>query len=60
MANATFGDDVYQEDKMTTDFQTEVARLTGMEDALFMLSGTYGESDWCSCPSISTAAFRAL
>lgn len=42
MANATFGDDVYQEDKMTTDFQTEVARLTGMEDALFMLSGTMG------------------
>lgn len=42
MANATFGDDVYQEDKTTTDFQNEVARLTGMEDALFMLSGTMG------------------
>lgn len=42
MANATFGDDVYQEDKMTTEFQNEVARLTGMEDALFMLSGTMG------------------
>ncbi|KAJ5194655.1 Low-specificity L-threonine aldolase [Penicillium cinerascens] len=42
MANATFGDDVYQEDKMTTEFQNEIARLTGMEDAIFMLSGTMG------------------
>lgn len=42
MANATFGDDVYQEDDNTTEFQSEVARLTGMEDALFMLSGTMG------------------
>lgn len=42
MATATFGDDVYEEDKTTTAFQQEVARLTGMEDALFMLSGTMG------------------
>jgi threonine aldolase len=42
MANASFGDDVYQEDHMTTEFQREIARLTGMEDALFMLSGTMG------------------
>ena len=42
MANATFGDDVYQEDDNTTEFQAEVARLTGMEDALFVLSGTMG------------------
>lgn len=42
MANASFGDDVYQEDQMTTEFQREIARLTGMEDALFMLSGTMG------------------
>lgn len=42
MANATFGDDVYQEDHTTTEFQNEVARLTGMEDALFVLSGTMG------------------
>ena len=42
MANATFGDDVYQEDPTTTEFQNEVARLTGMEDALFVLSGTMG------------------
>ena len=42
MANATFGDDVYGEDRTTTEFQCEIARLTGMEDALFMLSGTMG------------------
>ncbi|KAH8803584.1 threonine aldolase [Xylogone sp. PMI_703] len=42
MANATFGDDVYEEDSTTTEFQKEIARLTGMEDALFMLSGTMG------------------
>jgi threonine aldolase len=42
MANASFGDDVYQEDTSTTQFQKEIARLTGMEDALFMLSGTMG------------------
>lgn len=42
MANATFGDDVYQEDHTTEAFQNEIARLTGMEDSLFMLSGTMG------------------
>lgn len=42
MATATFGDDVYGEDRTTNDFQAEIARLTGMEDALFMLSGTMG------------------
>ncbi|KAL4889480.1 pyridoxal phosphate-dependent transferase [Aspergillus ambiguus] len=42
MATATFGDDVYGEDRTTNEFQTEVARLTGMEEALFMLSGTMG------------------
>lgn len=42
MANASFGDDVYQEDDATTSFQAEIARITGMEDALFMLSGTMG------------------
>jgi threonine aldolase len=42
MANASFGDDVYQEDATTTEFQNQVARLTGMEDSLFMLSGTMG------------------
>ena len=42
MVNASFGDDVYQEDSTTIEFQREIARLTGMEDALFMLSGTMG------------------
>src|SRR3981081_1188625 len=42
MANATFGDDVYEEDRDTTEFQNEITRLTGMEDSLFMLSGTMG------------------
>ncbi|KAK2742728.1 Threonine aldolase [Onygenales sp. PD_40] len=42
MATATFGDDVYEEDHTTNAFQAEIARLTGMEDALFMLSGTMG------------------
>ena len=42
MANATFGDDVYEEDPTTAEFQTEIARLTEMEDALFVLSGTMG------------------
>ncbi|BCS25194.1 threonine aldolase family protein [Aspergillus puulaauensis] len=42
MTTATFGDDVYTEDPTTNEFQAEVARLTGMESALFMLSGTMG------------------
>ncbi|KAL2823577.1 pyridoxal phosphate-dependent transferase [Aspergillus cavernicola] len=42
MATATVGDDVYQEDSATSEFQSEIARLTGMESALFMLSGTMG------------------
>jgi hypothetical protein len=42
MMNASFGDDVYQEYHITTEFQKEVARLTEMEDVLFMLSGTMG------------------
>lgn len=42
MVNATFGDDVYGEDRTTVNFENEVARLTGMEDAMFTLSGTMG------------------
>lgn len=42
MKNTTFGDDVYGEDSATNKFQNEIARLTGMEDALFVLSGTMG------------------
>ncbi|KEF63161.1 threonine aldolase [Exophiala aquamarina CBS 119918] len=36
----TFKDDVYREDKMTENFQAEMASLTGHEDGIFMLSGT--------------------
>ncbi|KAL2817652.1 pyridoxal phosphate-dependent transferase [Aspergillus granulosus] len=42
MTSASFGDDVYTEDHTTNEFQSEIARLTGKEDALFMLSGTMG------------------
>ena len=42
MVNATFGDDVYQEDPTTSAFEAEIARLTGKEAALFTLSGTMG------------------
>ncbi|KAL1973518.1 hypothetical protein VTN31DRAFT_6153 [Thermomyces dupontii] len=42
MANSSVGDDVYQEDSDTNAFQAEISRLTGMEDALFTLSGTMG------------------
>lgn len=42
MAAASVGDDVYQEDQTTNDFQAEIAKLTGMQDSLFMLSGTMG------------------
>lgn len=37
---ATLKDDVYREDTTTESFQAEMAKLTGHEDALFMLSGT--------------------
>ncbi|KAL2832777.1 pyridoxal phosphate-dependent transferase [Aspergillus pseudoustus] len=42
MTSASFGDDVYSEDCTTNEFQSEIARLTGKEAALFMLSGTMG------------------
>lgn len=42
MTGATFGDDVYSEDSTTEAFQSEIARITGKESALFMLSGTMG------------------
>ncbi|KAI9368489.1 pyridoxal phosphate-dependent transferase [Aspergillus egyptiacus] len=42
MTTATFGDDVYGEDPTTTTFESTIASLTGMESALFTLSGTMG------------------
>lgn len=38
--NATLKDDVLREDYTTESFQVEMAKLTGHEDAIFMLSGT--------------------
>lgn len=38
--NATLKDDVFREDSTTENFQAEMAKLTGHEDAIFMLSGT--------------------
>ncbi|KAA8907574.1 hypothetical protein TRICI_004964 [Trichomonascus ciferrii] len=49
MMKASVGDDVYEEDETTNEFQKEVARLTGMEDALFMLSGTMGNQIGVRC-----------
>ncbi|ODH51564.1 hypothetical protein GX48_02233 [Paracoccidioides brasiliensis] len=46
LVNATFGDDAYEEDHTTIEFQNDITRLTGMEEALFMLSGNHGQSNW--------------
>ncbi|EXJ77829.1 threonine aldolase [Capronia epimyces CBS 606.96] len=40
VANSTYKDDVYREDATTEDFQAEMAKMLGHEDAIFMLSGT--------------------
>lgn len=40
MKNASIGDDVYGEDRVTTQFQEKIAQLTGKEAALFCVSGT--------------------
>ena len=40
MCQAEVGDDVYSEDPTTNDLQEFVADMTGMEDALFLPSGT--------------------
>ncbi|EEH36186.2 threonine aldolase [Paracoccidioides lutzii Pb01] len=42
MVNATFGDGVYEKDHTTIEFQNEITRLTGVEDAL------HGQSNWGS------------
>ena len=39
---ATYADDIYGRDPCTVMLEAEVAKLTGMEDALFTLSGTMG------------------
>ncbi|KAK9475638.1 pyridoxal phosphate-dependent transferase [Lipomyces japonicus] len=42
MLTATHGDDVFQEDQSTNDLQARVARLSGKEQGLFVVSGTMG------------------
>lgn len=42
IAQSTLGDDVYQEDTTTTDFEKFMADLTGKEDSLLVMSGTMG------------------
>jgi threonine aldolase len=38
----TLDDDVYYEDRTTIDLENHVAKLTGKEAGLFVLSGTMG------------------
>lgn len=40
MLSAKLGDDVFQEDIETNEFEEKVAKLTGKESALFCVSGT--------------------
>ncbi|KAK9457589.1 pyridoxal phosphate-dependent transferase [Dipodascopsis uninucleata] len=42
MLTATHGDDVYMEDETTNKLQDRVAKMTGKEAALFVVSGTMG------------------
>ena len=42
MANAAVGDDVYGDDPTVNELQRVAAEITGMEDALFVTSGTQG------------------
>jgi threonine aldolase len=37
---ASRGDDVYREDEATIALEQRIARLTGKEDAMFVISGT--------------------
>ncbi|MFC4406747.1 threonine aldolase family protein [Haloarchaeobius iranensis] len=41
-ASAPVGDDVYEEDPTVNELETEAAELVGMEDALFVPTGTMG------------------
>ncbi|XP_048466634.1 threonine aldolase 1 isoform X1 [Rhincodon typus] len=51
MATARVGDDVYGEDPTVNELQRQAAELFGMEDALFVPSGTMGNliSVMCHC-----------
>ncbi|KAJ1128819.1 hypothetical protein NDU88_007193 [Pleurodeles waltl] len=51
MGRAEVGDDVYGEDPTVNEFQQQVAKILGTEDALFVTSGTMGNlvSVMCHC-----------
>ncbi|KAL7929917.1 alanine racemase [Trichoderma chlorosporum] len=40
IVETTLGDDVFREDRTTRDFEAHVARITGREDAMFVITGT--------------------
>lgn len=40
MGTASFGDDVYKQDRTTNQLQERIAKLAGKEAALFCVSGT--------------------
>ena len=49
MARADVGDDVFGEDPTVTALESEVARITGKEAALFVTSGTMGNQLAIAC-----------
>lgn len=50
LSNATaFGDDVFSEDGPTNALESYVGELTGMENAVFVLSGTMGNQIALRC-----------
>ena len=51
---ATRGDDVYHDDPATTELENRIAKLTGKESGLFLVSGTMSNRE--SCTWGSTAA----
>lgn len=42
IAECTLNDDVFREDTNTSDLEAQLAKLTGKESGLFVLSGTMG------------------
>lgn len=40
IVEATLGDDVFREDQTTCDFEAHVAKITGREDGMFVVTGT--------------------
>lgn len=48
IATASVGDDVYKQDRATNDLQARIAKLAGKEAALFVVSGTMSNREYCS------------